>query len=167
MFRKSFLVALLPLLFLLTACPYKSTVPLGEPTGKVSPKFFGTWTEKADKNPTFYVVTDAGMQYNIEKNEYDEVDNAYQKENFMGYFTQVGNETFLNLKLEDKKDKAKDKYAFYKVVLTEDGKSFELFEVTVHIKETFDNIAKLKAFFEKYKELSYFYQTDGLKHYKK
>lgn len=165
MFKKHLLVALLPLLFLLTACPYNAKVPLDEPNQKVNPAFIGKWVESDEynptTNPTYYVITDAGSnQYKIEENKYDDSKKAYEKENNVGYITQIGNVMFLNFKKDDK-------YYFYKVELSADEKTFFLHEVTVNIKETFDNSAKMKAFFDKHKNLSYFYHIDAIKYTKK
>ena len=134
MCKKHLLVALLPLLFLLTACPYQSKIPLDEPTQKINPTFIGKWVENNEENPTFFVVTDAGSnQYKIVENVYDESKKAYyEEENTVGHFTQIGNVMFLN-------SKRSNKYFFYKIELSADAKTLSLFEVTNNITENFDN----------------------------
>jgi hypothetical protein len=67
---------------------------------------------------------------------------------------------FLNLKKQDD-----DKFYFYKVELT-DKQNFVMHEVTDNIDEKFNTANELKAFFEKHKDLSFFYNKDEKK-YKK
>jgi len=152
------LLLLLPLLFLLTACPYSAEYPLDKPTQKISKDFLGKWIEQGgDKeNPNFFTITDAGGSiYQFEKNEYNSSEKKYDASLYTGYFTQIGKTNFLNLKKNEEQN-----YYFYKFELAKDTKSFVFFEVTDNIDEKFSNGNEMKAFFEKNKEISFFYNKD-------
>ncbi|TAE20157.1 MAG: hypothetical protein EAZ95_00105 [Bacteroidetes bacterium] len=157
-------IALLPLLFLLTACPYSADFPLDKPTQKVDSGLLGKWVEQSDspnENPNFFAITKVDANtYQFEKNDYNSNDKNYTKEILTGYFTPVGKVMFLNLKKQDD-----DKFYFYKVELT-DKQNFVMHEVTDNIDEKFATANELKAFFDKHKDLSFFYNKDEKK-YKK
>jgi hypothetical protein len=158
--------ALLPLLFLLTACPYSAEFPLDTPSQPINKALLGKWVEVSNsgtpsENPEFFVITDAGNKtYQFEKNSYDTNENAYKKESMKGYFTPIGKTMFLNLQKADDTN-----YYFYKIEMTD--KEFSMFEVTDNIDEKFANVKELKAFFDKYKDLSFFYNKDEKKYQKK
>lgn len=170
MFKKNILLALLPLWLMLTACPYSAEFPLDDAKQKIDSKFLGKWIESAEsmsgeknENPNFFVITEAGTnKYKFEKNDYNTDEKNYKKENYAGYFTPIGKTIFLNLQKEGETN-----YYFYKIEMPADGKSFQMFEVTDNISEKFENGAKMRAFFEKYKELSFFYNNKDTKTYKK
>lgn len=170
MFKIRVLVALLPLLFLLTACPYSAEFPLDNAKEKINSKYIGKWVEEpnnmnseANANPNFFVISSADdNKYKFEKNDYNTDEKTYKKENFAGHFTTVGKVAFLNLQKEGETN-----YYFYKIELSADAKSFSMFEVTDNITEKFDDAAKMRAFFDKHKELSFFYNNKETKKYNK
>jgi hypothetical protein len=146
------ITALLPLLFLLTACPYSAEFPLDKPTQKIDSNLLGRWNEQSDSenaNPNYFVITKIDANnYQFEKNEYNSQEKTYTKENLTGYFTTVGKVAFLNLKKADDAN-----YYFYKIEFSGTTK-FVMYEVTDNIKEKFTNSTELKAFFDKYKTAS-------------
>lgn len=170
MFKKLIFVALLPMLFLLTACPYSAEFPLDSAKQKIDNKYIAKWVEdgaatgeKKNENPNFFLISNAGdNKYKFEKNDYNSDEKTYKKENFIGYFTPVGKVNFLNLQKEGETN-----FYFYKIELSADGKSFQMFEVTDNISEKFEDAQKMRAFFEKYKDLSFFYNNKEVKKYDK
>lgn len=153
---------LIPLLFLLTACPYTAEIPLDVPSLSINKALLGKWIEieslrKPSPMPDFVTITDAGKKnYQIEENIYDTDKKAYQQKIMKGYFTQIGKTLFLNLQEPNAQI-----FYFYKIELTDEG--FRLFEVTDNIDEKFANSEELKAFFEKNKDMSFFYNKDERK----
>ncbi|MCS6796862.1 MAG: hypothetical protein RMJ97_02165 [Raineya sp.] len=161
-----FSLVVLAVLFLFTACPYSADFPLDEPKDKVDNALLGKWTEQVSLNadtPPFYVISKLDDKtYNFEKNDYNVNEKKYKQTNYTGHFTRIGNVNFLNLKNPDD-----NKYYFHRLDLSADKKEFTLFEVTDNIDEKFTNPADMRKFFEKHKDLSFFYNKDEKKYIKK
>ncbi len=155
---------LLCMLFLLTACPYSAEFALNEPNETVKKEYLGIWVQVQDsKNPSYYVITRlTDKTYKFEEHEYDESEKEYNVRAFAGHFTKMGAVNFLNLK-EDQVEK----YSFFKLELSSDKRQMVIYEVTDNIDEKFSNADELKAFFEKHKDLSFFYNRDEKRYYKK
>jgi len=153
----------LPLILFLTGCPYSADVPLDEATEKVNNDYMGKWVKKSslsEDNPKYYMVSKKdATHYVFEEYNYSSNDKKYNKDMYVGHTTTIGNVVFLNLEKDGK-------YYFYKIVLTSDKKNFTLFEVTDNIDEKFLKSSELKAFFDKYKDLSFFYNKDEEKYEK-
>lgn len=150
------------ILFILTGCPYSSTVPIDEPRVKVSKKMLGKWikeSEKESENPSFYEFKKLdNLHYTVDENEYNTTDSAYEVTSYMAHFSEIDNIIFINMKRDDS-------YFLYKLEFN--GKDeFLLFEVTDNIDETFTTSAELKAFMKKYMYLSFFYNKDEVKYIK-
>ncbi|WP_027002268.1 hypothetical protein [Hugenholtzia roseola] len=154
--RAYFLLAALPFLFLATACPYSSSVPLAPAKDKIAPNLLGKWVEKSSfDNPKFYVITENNpTTYQFEENTYSSSSKTYEKKIYLAHLTPIGKVTFLNLRGDD------GKYFFFKLEKAENGQSFILYEVTDNIDETFNSSEELFGFFDKHKELSFFYNKD-------
>ncbi len=155
--RNKILIAfLIPfMMFFLTGCPYSSEVPLDQPTTKIDQNLLGKWVKKSeDEHPKFYLVTklnETTLQF--AENEYSSSDKKYNSKEYKGHLTIIGNTKFLNLERDAK-------YYFHKIEMSSTNQSFTLFEVTDNIDETFSTSAEMKAFFTKYKDLSFFYNKD-------
>lgn len=158
-------VSLMLMLFILTACPYSAEFPLDSPSEKTRAALMGKWIEDGTgENPSFYMITKASDNtYKFEKNEYSSSDKKYNQTNYIGHITKIGNIDFLNLM-----DSNDNKYYFHKLELTKkDGKQqLVIYEVTDNIDEKFSNAEEMKAFFNKYKDLSFFYNKDEKKYNK-
>ncbi len=151
------------LAFVLMACPYSADFALDAPNQKLKKDFSAKWTENgSSENPSFYIISKSkeDKMYTFEQNDYDSNEKKYTQKYHEGYFTTIGNVEFLNLK-----NKEDGKYYFFKMTRP-DEKTFTLFEVTDNIKEKFSSTAEMKAFFDKNKDLSFFYNKDE-KTYKK
>jgi len=157
--------SLMLMLFILTACPYSAEFPLDKPNEKTRAVLMGKWIEETTmENPSFYTITKGSDNtYKFEKNEYSSSDNRYKKTTYTGHITKIGNVDFLNLM-----DSEDNKYYFHKIELAKkDGKpQLVIYEVTDNIDEKFGNSAEMKAFFDKYKDLSFFYNRDEKKYNK-
>ncbi len=104
--------------------------------------------------PTYYVISALDKtSMKIEKYEFQSSSGTYSITLHTAHITTIGNTTFLNLKPSDE-----NKFYFYKIVFPDD-KSLELYPVTEYIKETFTSSAAVKSYFNKYKELDFFYSV--------
>jgi hypothetical protein len=147
---------LIPLLFVLTACPYSQSVPLDKPTQKINKKMLGKWVEEQPPQrvipPNYFVISQFDEKtYQIQYNLYEKRD--YLRSNHTAYVTEIGKTIFLNARNE----KPESPFYFYKIEIAADGDSFTLSEVVPHVKEKFNNSQDLKAFFQKQKDISFFY----------
>ena len=147
--------------FLLLGCPYESSVPIAEPTGKIEKGLLGKWVEEKsleDENPDFYQINKYDKsRYEIIENEYQSSDSAYSQKTFISHLTTVEDLVFINMKQEGK---------FYLYRIDHDKDYFTLFEVTDNIDESFEATQDLYEFVNKYKDLSFFYNKEE-KTYKK
>lgn len=157
-------VGLFCMLLVLTGCPYSAEFPLNEPVETVKKEYMGTWLEDNDaEHPSYWVISKlTDKTYKFEEHEYNDNDKAYSVKIFAGHFTKMGTINFLNLKEDEV-----EKYSFFKVELSADKKHMVIYEVTDNIDETFNSSSELKAFFEKHKDLSFFYNKDEKKYKKK
>ncbi|HMQ00705.1 MAG TPA: hypothetical protein PKC24_13065 [Cyclobacteriaceae bacterium] len=157
------LIAFSALLFLLTACPYSSTVPIDTPSIGVSDKLLGKWVEESEfnDNPDYYIfLKKDNNRYTLEEYSYREDEetgeSGYEKNNeYIGHITKLGDKEFFNLFKEDE-----SMYYFYWLEFPSTN-TFIMHEVTDNITEEFDKSADLKAFFNKHKDLSFFYNRDA------
>lgn len=156
--------ALFCMLFLLTACPYTSEFALSEPSETVKKEYLGTWLEdNKSEHPSYWVINKlTDKTYKFEEHEYSENEKEYSIRYFDGHFTKLGTINFLNLKEKDL-----EKYSFFKLELSADKKQMVIYEVTDNIDEKFNSTNELKAFFEKHKDLSFFYNKDEKTYRKK
>lgn len=155
---------LLCMLLLLTACPYSSDFALSEPNETVKKEYLGTWAEDNDsEHPSYWVISRlTDKTYKFEEHEYNSNEKDYTVKIYAGHFTKLGDVNFLNLKEE-----SESSYSLFKVELSADKKQMVIYEVTDNIDETFSSSGELKAFFEKHKDLSFFYNKDEKKYKKK
>ena len=151
-------------LCMLTACPYKSDVPITQKGEFVTMDFIGMWIDTEElnsENPVYYNVDNpTGNEYKITENIYSEDESQYNKKYYKCHISKVGNEYFMNIKKQDA-----DGYFLYKIEWINNEK-IKVYEVTDNIRETFDNSDDLKSYIEKYKHLSFFYNKEP-KIYKK
>jgi hypothetical protein len=157
MTRFAFLGFVLLLLFVLTACPYSAEFPLDAPNQKISAGLLGEWVEKSDSEfPSYFVISKESEQlYKFVQHDYNSSEKEYTKKVYKAHITKLGNVDFLNLQ-----DLSDEKFYFFKLEKESSGQSFKLFEVTDNIDESFKSSAEMKAFFDKHKALSFFYNKD-------
>ncbi|GEM_PF-778538 len=139
-----------------TACPYSSTVPLAEPNVNLDKDLMGKWmvADSYSDNPNYFVFSNIdGKKFKAEKYEFNTTDEFYEVSGtYICHFTDIGSTRFANMNQDGT-------YYFYKIVIV-DKNQFKLFEVTDNIDETFTSSTELYGFFNKYKDLSFFYNKD-------
>jgi hypothetical protein len=163
--RTAFTGSLLVMLILATGCYYNSKYPIDKPSIKRDPKLLGQW--KPGKYTKEYYHIKAGKDpftYKIDHYKYDsKKKKVILKIKYSGYLSKVKNFLFMNVKKTwelDFKGRGKSipanrqKYMFYK--LNVEGAGFSADIVTSNIREKFKSSKELKAFFEKYADLSFF-----------
>lgn len=158
---------MLSLVFLMTACPYSSEVPIDKPSVKVPSDIIGTWVSSSyadkDKPSTYYVISkkDANV-FRVKEYSYKKEDDKYEdKKMYDGHLSNLKNKQFLNLY-----DIGNTKYYFYRLNDLNSSK-MELQEVSDNITEKFSTSAELKSFFTKYMDLSFFFNKSESKYVKR
>jgi len=145
---------ILPLLILtvmLCGCPYSSQVPLEATGKKINKELLGTWEPKSSSDDQYKISKDDEFTYKIVKTS----KNSKDPQIFKAYITEIDGDAFLNLWEENGSDKA---YYFYKLELNSSSSKATLSSVTENITEKFTTGEEMKAFFKKYKNLSFFYE---------
>ena len=148
------LIILLSVLF--TACPYSSTVPLSDTGVNFSKDLMGKWQvqDEYSDNPNYFVFSNIdGKKFKAEKYEFNSTDEIYEiSGTYICHFTDIGSTRFANMNQDGT-------YYFYKIEIV-DKNQFKLYEVTDNIDESFTSSTELYNFFNKYKDLSFFYNKD-------
>ena len=157
----------IPVLLLLTACPYESKVPITEAEKPVDAKLLGKWYKDGEmekENPEEYynITKDGPNNYRISKMELNDEDNTYKEEVYISHITRLQDNNqnkyqFLNMKKDGT-------YYLHKIDLSDD--KFVLFEVTDNIDEKFNTGKELKKFIKSNMHLSFFYNKDEVTYYK-
>ncbi len=145
----------LPLMVLLTACPYESKVPITEPVDNLDKRLIGKWVKADDREKEYpseyYEIKAMSDQfYDVMKYELNSQDSTYRQDGYVAHLSEVGS-TFLNMKKSGK-------YYLHRVDIDED--QFTLFEVTDNIDESFESSEELLEFVRQHQGLSFFYNKD-------
>lgn len=148
--RFTWLLAL-PVLLMLAGCPYKSDFALDTKGKKINPALLGKWEPKSGFKDVFTVTQKGDFNYRIVKMSEGGKDSSV----YTAYITDLDGEQFLNLQQEG--EMADKSFYFYKVELNSSGSKVTLSLVTENITEKFANAEEMRAFFKKYKGLSFFY----------
>jgi hypothetical protein len=146
-------------------CPYFSKVAIDEPAIKVEKKFLGNWKFKDGK--IYYIVSKMDdyhlriVQPPAESKEGD-ANKTGDSTIYIGHVSRIKDVDFLNIsQLTKGIDLEGSGYYLYK--LTVKGKDeISLSEVTGYIKEQFPSSEKLKAYIEKYMDLSFFFGAESI-----
>lgn len=140
----------------MTACPFSAPFPIDEPSVKYSPAMLGKWVEESElesENPSYYVISDEdGYSFNVEEFTYDEEEDSWSTSDYTAHLSEVGDYKFINIY-----DYTMEEWYFYRMDW-DDPDQFTLFAVTEYIDEGFESSEEMKIFFEKYCDLSFFYQ---------
>ena len=149
--RLKYILPIIIIAVMLGGCPYKSDIPLDTTGKKINPAFLGTWEPKSSENEKYKVTKSNDFTYRIVKTSKSSKDSSV----YLGYVVDVDGDAFLNL--QEQGEMADKGYYFYKVSVNESGSKVTLSSVTENITEKFTTGADMKAFFKKYKGLSFFY----------
>jgi len=146
------ILPLLVLTVMLGGCPYGSEIPLDTTGKKINPALLGDWEPKSSSSAKYKITKDNDFTYKIVKSSADSKEPTVYK----AYLTDLDGETFLNLwEVNESSNKT---YYFYKLELNSSNSKATLSSVTENIKEKFSTGEEMKAFFKKYKNLSFFYE---------
>jgi hypothetical protein len=150
--KLKWILPLLTLAVMLGGCPYGSSVPMDTTGKKINSVLLGTWEPKSSSSDKYKITKDNEFTYKIEKTSKDAKEPTFYK----GYIVELDGDQFLNLWEENgSSDKT---YYLYKVELNGSGSKVTLSSVTENITEKFATGEEMKAFFKKYKGLSFFYE---------
>lgn len=159
------ITGLVTLLFMLTACPYESKVPITRPVEDLDKSLMGKWIESGEREydePTFFEISkskDNKMKYSIVEWSYSTYDSVYTSTSYSMHTSTIGDRRFMNIQ-----EAGAGNYFLHMFELY-DGE-FILYEITENIDESFTKSEELKAFVEKYMDLSFFYTSDEKTYFK-
>lgn len=144
------------MLVFMTACPFEAPFPIDEPSIKYSSSMIGKWvdeTELESENPAYFLISDEdGYTFNIEEYTYDEEEDSWSTIEYSAHLSEVGDYKFINVY-----DHSMEAWYFYRLDW-DDPDQFTLYPVTDYISDEFDTSEEMKIYFEKYCDLSFFYQ---------
>lgn len=142
----------------LWGCPYKSSVPLSTPSEYVNKQVFGKWIPKSQESkadPEYYLIEMKDtFNYAVEHFLFNEKDSTYEVKSYTSWTTRIDNIMFMNVQQEGQKE-----VTLYRLDVMGD-ELMVLFEVTNNIDERFKDSEKMKTFFKKHMNLSFFYNGD-------
>jgi hypothetical protein len=158
---------LLPMMILLTGCPYDSQVPITEADKPIDKTLLGNWYkegEQANEYPSeYYKITGMTPQlYQVTKMEMNSEDSTYREEPYVSHLSVLKGADnkeykFLNMKKDG---------SFYLHRMDLSEKQFVLYEMTDNVDEKFNSSAELREFVKNNMHLSFFYNKDELTYYK-
>jgi len=158
LFLFSFFAAVI---FVLTACPYQSQVPIDKPNKKVDKTVLGKWIKNSDtdnENPEYFEISAIDeFKYNIVKFEYQSSDSTYKETKYLTHFTYIEDFVFMNMQKDGEGD-------YYMHRIDKTGDEFMLYEITDNIDEKFTSSEEFESFVAKYMKLSFFYNKDEVKY---
>lgn len=146
-------ILLLLLFVTFTGCPYNSEVAIDESKMKIDERLIGKWESKSATDYDYIISKVDERTLKIEKKPKAEGELT----TYYGFLSEIKGTRFLNIYEESANPRA---YYFYKTELTTSGAKLTLSAVTENIREKFTSSAELKAFFEKYMGLSFFYDKE-------
>lgn len=143
------ILLLLPLVFMLSACPYSAEFAIDEkPAEKFDSRLLGTWEPKENEPTENYNVTKVD-DYNISIEKVTL--KSGEKTQYKAFMSKVDGVLYLNI-IEG----SGTSYYFYKVEFPADYR-MKMSAVTENIEEKFANSAELKNFIKKNQGLSFFF----------
>lgn len=169
--------ALLCMAVLFMGCPYQSKVAIDEPSIKIPAEMINTWEkESSDKNADQFVITkDNEFVMRVLKkttSSSGEITKYYYK----GFISKIDKVEFLQIyEVEDDwKDKTttddqgntvpNKEYYLYKFTHGSSYIKATLHPITENVTDEFKTSAELRAFLDKYKDISFLYDKDSEKY---
>ncbi|UZR94293.1 hypothetical protein [Chondrinema litorale] len=160
---RNLLIALV-FLFICTACPYESPVPISSKGDKMMESLLGKWQREEDAQNYYIVEKLDDRNYKIIENAFNEDEGTYDITIYTGFITEIKGTPFLNIKqykVSSSSDDeiiitGRDSYYLYKLNVL-DEKTFQLYPLSNYIREEFTKSQSLKKFVEQNMELSFFY----------
>lgn len=147
--------------FTFFGCPYYASVSIDKPGIKVDDKYTGIWNLK-NGNTQYSISKSDDFHLNIFQLPYVAKDSEPKSTNdtvkYLGFFSKVKDVLFLNIS-QVTNNVPSEGFYLYKVEVKSESE-IALTEVTVFIKEKFSSSENLKAFIEKYMDLSFFFANE-------
>lgn len=152
-------------MILLSGCPYSTDLEM-DGAEKVNNAYLGTFEKQSSSYYYAVISKKSENEYKIEKfrTKDDEL-----RETGTGWIYDIKGTKFLYVKRESSSSSSyyyKRKGYLYKFMPSKSGYIMKLQGVSDYISEEFESAAELKNYLEKYKDLSFFYQTKIDKYYK-
>ena len=148
-------------IFLLTACPYESDVPVTEADKGINKELVGKWVKKSDlsnDNPEYFQISSANeFKYDVIKFEYQSSDSSYTETKYLTHLSYIKDFVFMNMQKY-----GENTYFIHRIDMKSD--EFVLFEVTDNIDEKFTSSKDLEKFVKKNMNLSFFYNKDEVRY---
>jgi hypothetical protein len=145
-------------------CPYFSKVAIDNPIIKVDNGYTGNWIIKG--GGTLYIVTKLD-DYHLRIIQPPMVSKDAENKNlndttkYIAHFSKIKNMDFINISQEPNSfSPGENGYYLYKVDV-KGNNEISLTEITSNIKEKFSTSEKLKAYIEKYMDLSFFFGAES------
>lgn len=149
-FNIIFLLGAFSLLFM--GCPYESIVPVDDmANAKVDKSLVGKYEERSSEEYTYEVKVEENMYRIIKKKKSGDDETTV----YYGFVSSIGAAQYLNLYEET--SSGNRKYYIYKLELKGGGERIKLYAVTDNITEEFATSADLRAYIQKYQDLSFFF----------
>ncbi len=150
-------IILLCLLWICTACPYESPVPISAAQLPIDRQLLGKWTDSPESNDFFEVKAKGEFIYLIEENVFSKARKVHEIKKYYAHFSSIDAQLFLNISPRDSLEKPiRDDFLLYQLV-KKDSTSFSLTPLSEHIDEKFTTSSDLQGFIQKYMNLSFFY----------
>ncbi len=162
---RNLLIALC-ILFICTACPYESPVPISKRGDIFLEELVGKW-QRQDENQNYYIVDALDKKtYKIVENAYNEESDSYDVSLYQGHINKINDSYFFNVTQYNPNEvsaasdeimiTAQPSYYLYKIAINKDG-SFIMHPLSNYIKEEFERSKDLEKFVTKHMHLSFFY----------
>jgi len=149
--KLKWILPLVTIALMLGGCPYKSDVPMADTGKKINAALLGTWEPRNANGDKFTITKDNETTFKITKTS----KNAKDPTIYEAYIVELDGDQFLNI--QEQGEMADKGYYIYKVQANDAGTKASLYPVTDNITEKFATGEEMKAFFKKYKSLSFFY----------
>lgn len=161
--RKSTLLYLFCVLFLCTACPYESPLPIDKPLVPINKALIGVWKSEAEREePDNYDIRKFDdFTYLITENTYRKEDKKLEQRQFKAHLSNLEGQVYFNIKMikDEVNITVSDNFFLYKIEIQE--KKMVLYPLSQYIREQFGTSVELQAFIKKYQHLSFFYATES------
>jgi hypothetical protein len=155
---------LLPLIWLCTACPYNSKVPIDEAKIKINDAIIGSWEKSVNSKDYVEVKKLNEFTYLVEQFTAHETNRTFERKEYHAHISVVNNQQFLNVKrvpLANSPSSSENGFFLYKIEMPKTDE-VRLTPLTEFIREQFTDSQSLRKFIEKHMNLSFFYEKEDV-----
>lgn len=175
--KLTYSLALVVMAFVFMGCPYQSKVAIDEPSVKIPPEMINTWEkESSDKHADQFVITKDNEYVMRILKKSTNTSGEVTKDYYKGFISKVGNVEFMQVYEvdDDWKDKTttddqgntvpNKEYYLYKFTHGSSYIKATLHPITENVTDEFKTSSELRAFLDKYKDISFLYDKDTEKY---